>query len=324
MPVAPGRCVRHPGRCYVLPTRPLCWRWLGYWPSPPRLGQYGYIPQAISPSQSWVANIRGVGSGLSFGGLLGRWADRRPRSGDDQSRRSTRRVHRFPRCSGTVREAHPGHAAFQRDRRLGSSGDWGSAGYRAGSLIGPSSLMGLDARRGLSGYGVDKTALTTSYNDVLRGGWELGSRADKRPDDPLNILTWAGPAAGAVEVPLLPPMTQPASFPDEDRISLQMIVSNRLAVRRKTHLESGWAAFHERDYQAACSEFSLADGYSSVDRGAAGGSSTAVLRPVGGSASMPRPQRLCGGCWSGICATRRLRPRSRTGSGPAGPVRPAE
>lgn len=240
----------------------------------PALGQRGYSSRAISPSlnsPSQQSLVHGVGRSS---------AGRAIHSGTSSGS--------FSRDSGqsvtSFNAARNNRARSAFTRRGGSrSGGRSLPSYRSpsysrgssGSLISASSLIrpmysGLGAVNYQS-YGRN-TALVRSYYDSLNGNWAVGaptpSQALSHAEAP-DMRTFANPEV------IRRLATRPA---DEDStadsgasearsdapVSMEMVLANQLTTRRNMHLEQGWAAFKVGDYQKACNQFVLADGYSSA------------------------------------------------------------
>lgn len=227
------------------------------------LGQYNYQynPRARTPSQQSVAGLYGVGR--SFGtdaGLLG----------EGRMGRST--ASRFGGMATTLGSqstlSRLGGARNWRDTRLFSGG--GGDDYRRGSLLGGPSLGGgLAGFRGLGGGYGGRSALARSYQNVLRGDWSIGVppiNGDSRLfGDRESMLQIVGgyPAQGLEGI--LPPTTRPSGAP-EDQTRMQDLLVVQLRGQRELHQEAGWEAFKAGKYQKACGEFSLAEGYASIDQ----------------------------------------------------------
>lgn len=245
-------------------------------PARASFGQYGYStyrPQAIRPSQESVARVaglRGVGRSTSSQ-YLSRYSTNLPtparsptafnlannRPVSSPSRRgSVAKDHRI--SFGNRMAARPRHGSLMGASAIGSSPLYGGLGQ---------------GYAGLGNYG-GQTALARSYSDSLKGNWATGVptlisgglqnapnvRSYVNPDVVRKKFaenTTTAPAQGS-------PEDGAASADARNTVSLEALVSNQLGAGRKMHLDRGWEAFRRGDYQAACSEFALADGYSTA------------------------------------------------------------
>jgi len=167
---------------------------------------------------------------------------------------------------------------FQQARSSATSGMASRLG--SGSLLGGSSLSSRGTYQGFSGVPAGgSTALARSYGDWLSGNWAVGGAPSlsSRGNIP-NVRSFANPNVVAKHNTGSVSATEPAGAeaPEggaaSDReiadkkavVPLETLVASQLSSRWKMHLEQGWAAFRAANYQAACREFSLADGYGST------------------------------------------------------------
>lgn len=235
---------------------------------------YYYNPRASTPSSGSALSRSNLQTFYSGGGLLG------------QNQTSSRGLGgQFAGAGSPSTLGSLSTLSTPRGRRGSSptSGYFGgSASYGQGSLMGVSSLTGRPYSSGFGNFsdysrfggGVyGRSSLARSYSDYIAGNWALGmppttnqlsigSRGGAPPRDIDETLAGAG----------LWPRTQPATDGDAsnhrtvERVSLAVLVSTQLEAKRKERLDKGWVAFQQGDYQRACDEFVLADGYGSISK----------------------------------------------------------
>lgn len=247
----------------------------------PGWGQYGYSTQYYSarsykPSESTPVNrvaVRGVGRTFSRGNLGSLASSTTPPPKPNPSPAAWKPFNQ-PRTSPGWRSTQlPDNRLFQKNRLGGSltSGRGLISRPGSGSLLGGTSLGSRPTYQGIGAGWGGTTALSRTYNESLAGNWATGIPGLNPGRRTLNPRSFPNPQVVRKDEPSEP---QPADqepeadlgLPAEEAtVSLDTLVSSRLSSRRRMHLTQGWEAFRVADYQAACREFMLADGYSSTN-----------------------------------------------------------